>query len=197
MPTLAQPPLLEYWKPPSNTFVYNGSNGSDEDLKSPVRILQNEMAFRQLRDRGGAVQREMGGSVNIQMAQGPPPAYKVSEDDDDREPRWFDVQYWSKTRISLSVFGILIVIAIVVAVVVVEIRKNRYPDYSQLSYSKIDQCECALVVDIESQLTCLVSGTSFFDNFDYFSGYDPTSGFVHYLDSEQAAQSVSTIIYRQ
>src|SRR6266536_6543247 len=26
------------------------------------------------------------------------------------------------------------------------------------------------------------SGTSFFDNFDYFVGYDPSLGFVHYVD---------------
>jgi hypothetical protein len=30
------------------------------------------------------------------------------------------------------------------------------------------------------------SGTSFFDNFDYFTGYDPSSGFVHYVPSAQA-----------
>lgn len=26
------------------------------------------------------------------------------------------------------------------------------------------------------------SGTNFFDNFDYFTGYDPAQGFVHYVD---------------
>jgi len=52
------------------------------------------------------------------------------------------------------------------------VKKNAYPNYSQLSYKLVDQ----------------FAGTSFFDNFDYFSGYDPTAGFVHYLNSEQAAQ---------
>ncbi|KAL3422875.1 putative endo-1,3(4)-beta-glucanase [Phlyctema vagabunda] len=33
----------------------------------------------------------------------------------------------------------------------------------------------------------LDSGTNFFDNFDYFTGYDPTSGFVHYVDTEYAS----------
>jgi hypothetical protein len=33
----------------------------------------------------------------------------------------------------------------------------------------------------------LDSGTDFFDNFDYFTGYDPSSGFVHYVPSETAA----------
>lgn len=32
----------------------------------------------------------------------------------------------------------------------------------------------------------LVSGTNFFDNFNYFTGYDPTQGFVHYVPAEAA-----------
>jgi hypothetical protein len=31
------------------------------------------------------------------------------------------------------------------------------------------------------------AGETFFDNFDYFTGYDPTQGRVHYVPSEQAA----------
>jgi hypothetical protein len=31
-----------------------------------------------------------------------------------------------------------------------------------------------------------VSGTTFFDNFDYFTGYDPAQGFVHYVTAAQA-----------
>lgn len=72
--------------------------------------------------------------------QGPPPAYKVSENDD-KDPHWFDVRYWGKRTVALVVFGILVVIAIAVAVAVVEVKKNRYPNYSQLSYSKVDQCQ--------------------------------------------------------
>lgn len=34
----------------------------------------------------------------------------------------------------------------------------------------------------------LVSGTNFFDNFDYFTGYDPSFGFVHYVPQAQATQ---------
>jgi hypothetical protein len=32
------------------------------------------------------------------------------------------------------------------------------------------------------------SGQDFFQNFDYFTGFDPTGGFVHYVPREQAAQ---------
>merc|ERR1712113_1250684 len=31
-------------------------------------------------------------------------------------------------------------------------------------------------------------GTDFFDNFNYFTGYDPTSGFVHYVPNTTAQQ---------
>lgn len=34
------------------------------------------------------------------------------------------------------------------------------------------------------------SGATFFDNFDYFTGYDPAQGFVHYVPREMAAQLV-------
>jgi hypothetical protein len=30
------------------------------------------------------------------------------------------------------------------------------------------------------------AGTGFFDNFDYFTGYDPTAGFVHYVPADTA-----------
>lgn len=32
------------------------------------------------------------------------------------------------------------------------------------------------------------NGTTFFDNFDYYTGYDPSQGFVHYVDRESSAQ---------
>lgn len=35
-------------------------------------------------------------------------------------------------------------------------------------------------IQITANSTFLDSGTDFFDNFDYFTGYDPTGGFVRY-----------------
>jgi hypothetical protein len=57
---------------------------------------------------------------------------------------------------------LLIVLVIVIVVAVVVSRDNRYPDYSKLNYNLVDT----------------YSGTSFFDNFNYFTGYDPAQGFV-------------------
>ncbi|KAI9740573.1 MAG: hypothetical protein M1834_005154 [Cirrosporium novae-zelandiae] len=78
---------------------------------------------------------------------------------------------WNKKMLLLSIGAVVAIIVIAVAVAVVEVRKNRYPNYSKLSYS------------IEETY----SGTGFFDKFEYFTGYDPTSGFVHYDNPTDAA----------
>ncbi|BDD58857.1 hypothetical protein MPDQ_007502 [Monascus purpureus] len=81
---------------------------------------------------------------------------------------------WS--RITKWRVGALVVTALIVAVVVgavVGVRNrnnNRYPNYSKLNYTLVDTYE----------------GPSFFDNFDFFSGEDPTYGFVQYVNQEVA-----------
>lgn len=62
---------------------------------------------------------------------------------------------------------------------VVGTKLNSYPDYSALNYTLQDT----------------YSGTNFFDNFDYFTGYDPTSGFVHYVDSTVATSTQYNLTY--
>ncbi|RMZ92432.1 hypothetical protein DV736_g342, partial [Chaetothyriales sp. CBS 134916] len=47
---------------------------------------------------------------------------------------------------------------------------NRYPDYSQLNYSLAETYQ----------------GETFFDSFNYFYGYDPAQGFVHYANPDDA-----------
>ncbi|TVY85146.1 putative glycosidase [Lachnellula suecica] len=102
---------------------------------------------------------------------GPPPKYQL-DDEDTLAPRWYDVKRWGK-KIWLGVAALIAIIITVVVVAVVEVeKKNRYPDYSKLTYSVADT----------------YSGTDFFDSFDYYTGYDPSSGFVHYVDSTVAAQ---------
>lgn len=87
---------------------------------------------------------------------------------------------WS--RITKWRVGALVVMALIVAVVVgavVGVRNrnnNRYPKYSKLNYTLVDTYE----------------GPSFFDNFDFFSGEDPTYGFVQYVDKTQNVFSTWT-----
>ncbi|TDZ12860.1 putative glycosidase [Colletotrichum spinosum] len=84
---------------------------------------------------------------------------------------WWNPRGWTK-RIWAGVgAAIIIIIVIVVAVVVTQNNKNRYPDYSKLSYTLSDT----------------YSGEDFFDKFDYFNTYDPTNGMVHYVGRDEAA----------
>ncbi|KAL2010734.1 hypothetical protein VTN00DRAFT_6541 [Thermoascus crustaceus] len=78
----------------------------------------------------------------------------------------FDPRGWSLRK--KAIVGIIVIVIIVVVIVgaVEGWKTNRYPNYSRLNYSLRDTYE----------------GTSFFDNFQYFSDYDPAEGFVHYVD---------------
>ncbi len=69
---------------------------------------------------------------------------------------------WSRKCWIILAVCVIIIVIIVIVVAVVVTRENRYPDYSTLNYSLVDT----------------FSGSSFFDNFDYFTGYDPAAGFV-------------------
>jgi hypothetical protein len=99
---------------------------------------------------------------------GPPPTY-----DDATKPKskWAPSN-WSKKAWLGAALGIAVVIAAIIIGAVLGTRATAYPDYSKLTYT----------------LTDTYSGTSFFDNFEYFTGYDPTSGFVHYVPEATASQ---------
>jgi hypothetical protein len=69
---------------------------------------------------------------------------------------------WSR-RCWLILAAVLIVVLILIIIIAVVVsRANRYPNYSKLNYNLVDT----------------YAGTSFFDNFNYFTGYDPAQGFV-------------------
>lgn len=85
--------------------------------------------------------------------------------------RW-NPRYWGK-KIWLAVGGVLVVIIVIaVAVGVTEEKKNAYPNYNELSY----------------KLSETYQGDTFFNNFNYFNGFDPAQGFVHYVPQAQAEQ---------
>lgn len=85
---------------------------------------------------------------------------------------WYDPRGWS-LRKKLLVVGIAIVIIVAVVAGSVEgVKANRYPDYRPLNYSLADVYE----------------GPAFFNKFNYYSGADPTDGFVEYVDRAAAAK---------
>ncbi|KAI1415307.1 glycoside hydrolase family 16 protein [Hypoxylon sp. FL1857] len=123
----------------------------------------------------------------VEMVSGPPPYYSTEPERELPPPprgtvpmayeyeqpvsRW-NPRSWRK-RTWAIIAAVVVVILIVVIVTPVEVAKaNRYPDYSRLNYSLSDE----------------YTGTSFFDKFNYFEGYDPAQGFVHYVPRERAAQ---------
>ncbi|KAJ5683625.1 hypothetical protein N7462_006790 [Penicillium macrosclerotiorum] len=86
-------------------------------------------------------------------------------------PLWYDPHSWSTRKKIISAAIVLVIVMVIVVVGTVEgIRVNRYPEYSPINYQLVDTFE----------------GTSFFDQFDYFSGDDPTDGFVVYVNQEAA-----------
>ncbi|KAJ5972993.1 Concanavalin A-like lectin/glucanase subgroup [Penicillium vulpinum] len=99
------------------------------------------------------------------------PAHEAwGEDGTDEYSRW-DPRGWSlKSKIFLAL-GVVVVIVAVIVGAVLGVRANQYPDYSKLEYSLKDN----------------YSGSSFFDNFEYFTGADPTHGFVQYIDRAASA----------
>ncbi|KAK8035046.1 glycoside hydrolase family 16 protein [Apiospora rasikravindrae] len=88
--------------------------------------------------------------------------------------RYVGVQPWYKRKRTWIISAVVLIVAIIVAVVagVLVSKANRYPDYTKLNYSLQDT----------------YSGETFFDQFDYFTGFDPAQGFVHYVPKEQAQQ---------
>ncbi|OCK75986.1 glycoside hydrolase family 16 protein, partial [Lepidopterella palustris CBS 459.81] len=91
-----------------------------------------------------------------------PPPYEELKTQSRTNPKTWGRKVW----IGVAVGTVVVLIAIIVGAAV-GVHNNAYPNYSKLTYSLQDT----------------YSGTGFFDNFDYFTGYDPSGGFVHYVDA--------------
>lgn len=77
----------------------------------------------------------------------------------------FDPRGWSLRKKAIVAIIVIVIIVVIIVGTVEGWKTNRYPNYSRLNYSLKDTYE----------------GTSFFDNFQYFSDYDPAEGFVQYV----------------
>jgi hypothetical protein len=81
------------------------------------------------------------------------------------ERPWYDPWGWSGRRKLIIGACVVVVIVAVIVGAVEGVKANAYPNYSQLNYTLIDS----------------YSGSSFFDNFEYYTSTDPTNGFVQYV----------------
>lgn len=97
-----------------------------------------------------------------------PPTYEKATQPE--TSKWNPKTWSKKTKIAVgSVMGAILLIVIIVAAV--EGTKNgSYPDYTPLNYHLEDT----------------YAGPHFFDDFDFFTGYDPTHGLVHYVPQATA-----------
>ncbi|KAK1243787.1 hypothetical protein MKX08_001925 [Trichoderma sp. CBMAI-0020] len=83
----------------------------------------------------------------------------------------YGAPWWKNKKVWIGVAAVVVIaIVIGVAVGVTQGKKSSYPDYSQLTYTLKDTFQ----------------GESFFDNFNYYTGYDPAQGFVHYVPEVEA-----------
>lgn len=96
-----------------------------------------------------------------------PPPYPYQGQDN---YAWWKPNYWGWKQWAIAAISFIVILIAIVVGAVLGVRANQYPNYSKLTYSIKDT----------------YSGTTFFDKFDYFYGYDPAEGFVHYTDREAA-----------
>lgn len=95
-----------------------------------------------------------------------------------RGSRW-NPKHWSRgVRIAVAV-AVFLVILLIILGSVLGAKANAYPDYSALKF----------------RLEDTFHGVDFFDNFDFFTGYDPASCFVHYVPRETAISEQYNLIY--
>ncbi|KAI9822580.1 MAG: hypothetical protein M1827_000299 [Pycnora praestabilis] len=128
------------------------------------------MSFQTIDQMAGRHNDGFDSSINL--VDGPPPLYRY--DNIEKSPtgsRWHP-RNWSRKMWIYVAVGIIILLVAVIVGAVEGTKDNAYPDYSKLDYSLQDT----------------YSGSSFFDNFDYFTGYDPSGGFVHYVDQPGSVQ---------
>lgn len=115
------------------------------------------------------------------LTHGPPPPYSSFRNQEkftQHGSKWHP-RTWSRA-VKLGVIAVVIVIvAAIIIGAVVGTKANEYPDYSPLPYKLQDT----------------YSGPNFFDNFDYFTGYDPTAGYVHYVDEIVATSQQYNLTY--
>ena len=94
---------------------------------------------------------------------------------ENRRGFWHDA-YWHKVvRIALIMIAVMIGIALVVFLGLHFglVKEAGSPVYPSQAYSQVQA----------------FTGSSFFDNFDYFTAMDPTNGFVEYLSADEARAS--------
>lgn len=108
----------------------------------------------------------------------PPPPYKQYDAPSPRGSKW-NPKSWSRKTVLIALGAAIVALIVLIVAIYFGVNNSSYPDYTPLTY----------------QLQDTYTGSSFFDNFDYFTGYDPTYGFVHYVPQETAMSPQYNLTY--
>ncbi|KAJ0158845.1 putative glycosidase C21B10.07 [Colletotrichum tanaceti] len=191
-PTLTEKPrAAARWpgqRPPAGVFVaqpgtyavspnnHNGSTPFSEILVVPPKVLVHPL----FRDEINTPEWPMAlspypGSMNDSDCEGTMDEYGFPNERRAQKTAWWNPKGWTKRIWAGLGAAVVVIIVIAVAVTVTQNNKNRYPDYSKLSY----------------KLSDTYSGEDFFDEFDYFNTHDPTGGMnLTYATSDTAVLRV-------
>ncbi|GAB7348803.1 hypothetical protein MBLNU459_g7521t2 [Dothideomycetes sp. NU459] len=108
----------------------------------------------------------------------PPPYHEFDYGKTSAASKWNPLHWPLWAKITAAAATVIVIVAIIVGAVE-GTKSGAYPDYSKLTYAIQDRYE----------------GTDFFSNFNYFEGYDPASGFVHYVPEATANSSQYNLTY--
>ncbi|KAF3398364.1 hypothetical protein F1880_006063 [Penicillium rolfsii] len=111
------------------------------------------------------------GRSTPQVSPDPPRYSEIFSSKAEMERSWYDPRGWSSRKKWIIGACVVVVIVAVIVGAVEGVKANAYPNYSQLNYTLADT----------------YSGSSFFDDFEYYTSADPTNGWVQYVDSFTAS----------
>jgi len=118
------------------------------------------------------------GYSGLGQASAPPPYKAYGDSHVARASRW-NPKTWTRRTLLAVISASVVALIVLIVALYYGLRSKPYPDYTPLQY----------------QLTDTYSGNDFFDQFDYFTGYDPTGGFVHYVPRETAMSEQYNLTY--
>jgi hypothetical protein len=138
---------LEYWKPPKAVVHIRSKSTNDHPKpeRSPsVYSFSSSKKDIQLRDSSDSYRLDRKHTSYSSAAEIMKNQFVEGTGEFDRADtlshRWYNVKAWGK-KIWFGIAAAVVILIIVIVVAVVETnKKNKYPDYSKLTYTVSETC---------------------------------------------------------